>query len=530
MIGKEVCELFNVSSYKLHKWLDFYNKDFDFSNNEFTYEIIDFLKNNPFPSRSELLLSTYIKTFGSYENYKKHMIDTQKETFIEKYGDDYKQIVFHKKSLEGKIKKHGSLENAMLYMGEQIKKGRQNMTFEEKQLHYNHIKESCLKKYGVENVFRRNDVIEKANKSRKEYHNSDRFKNKINEYKVLINEFNNRTDIYSWERLRKELYPHSDDMIRICLDNLGIKKYKSVGNERLLYITEEEFKILKVYVCGHKEFGTSSLGEREISNFIKSICDYEILENDRKVIKPKELDIYVPLKNVAIEFNGLRYHSEQFCSDKNYHLNKTISCENKNIRLIHIFEDEWNTKKEICKSIISSSLDIYKRKISSEECIFKEISIDEYKNFTNENHIQGYSPAKYKYGLYYDNELVQCVGMSNSKFHENEFVLIRMCTKLNTQIVGGFTKLMKNANKNCISFIDRRLFDKNEYIKSGFTIDFFSKPNYNYVVQNKRMNRIHFQKYLENLRSSNNESFKLKIDNIFKIWDCGTIKVKYLIK
>jgi len=78
--------------------------------------------------------------------------------------------------------------------------------------------------------------------------------------------------------------------------------------------------------------------EIEIKNFLKSKnIEYEI--NDRKILKGKEIDIYIPEYNLAIEFNGLYWHSEIY-KDKNYHLNKTEECLKNNIQLIHIFEDE----------------------------------------------------------------------------------------------------------------------------------------------------------------------------------------------
>ena len=55
----------------------------------------------------------------------------------------------------------------------------------------------------------------------------------------------------------------------------------------------------------------------------------------------------MPKLHIAIEYNGLRWHSEEFNKDKNYHLNKLIKCNEKGIRLIQIFEDEWIEKQEI---------------------------------------------------------------------------------------------------------------------------------------------------------------------------------------
>ena len=134
-------------------------------------------------------------------------------------------------------------------------------------------------------------------------------------------------------------------------------------------------------------YNHTSISEKEISDFIKSICNYEILENDRNIISPKELDVYIPQKNLAIEFDGLYFHSTKFGKDSDYHLGKTLACEEKGIRLIHIFEDEWLFKRQIVESIIKSALGIYKQKIFARNCEVKEIDDKTFRNFCNENHI-----------------------------------------------------------------------------------------------------------------------------------------------
>ena len=109
--------------------------------------------------------------------------------------------------------------------------------------------------------------------------------------------------------------------------------------------------------------------EEELYQFVASIYKGNIIRNDRKVIKPKELDIYIPDLELAIEFDGLIFHSNYYKKKKNYHINKTLACLEKGIRLIHVFEDEWlfqNKKtKKILKDIIQKTED--KPQIISED-------------------------------------------------------------------------------------------------------------------------------------------------------------------
>ena len=96
--------------------------------------------------------------------------------------------------------------------------------------------------------------------------------------------------------------------------------------------------------------------ENELKEFIKSL-GLKFRENSRKIIPPYEIDIFIPSLNIAVEYNGLYWHSKEVLEKrledyKNYHLNKLEKCEEKGIRLIQIFEDEWiNNKEEIKEKI-----------------------------------------------------------------------------------------------------------------------------------------------------------------------------------
>ncbi len=93
-------------------------------------------------------------------------------------------------------------------------------------------------------------------------------------------------------------------------------------------------------------YNKMSRPEKEIVTFIKSFYSGEVLENSRKIIPPFELDIYIPEKKLAIEYNGLYWHSEEKGKDKHYHKNKYNLCKDKDIRLITIFEDEYLEGRE----------------------------------------------------------------------------------------------------------------------------------------------------------------------------------------
>lgn len=399
----------------------------------------------------------------------------------------------------------------------------------------NKILNTYKQKYGED---WKQEFNKRREKSIKEKYGDKNYRNKEKSNKTLIenrNKFAQENDYTEFTKIFNSNVEHSWKTLNYCLEKLNISliSYKTV-----LFIKNEDVDKLKNELEFQKKNWHTSNGEQEIYNFCNLYFN-DIVKNDRSVISPKELDIYIPSRNVAIEFNGLHYHNELFV-DKDYHLNKTIECENKNVRLIHIFEDEWLYKKDICKSIILSSCGIYERKIFARKCEIKELTTEEYRNFLNKNHLQGYTMSKYKIGLFYNNELVQCIGIGSSRFTKNEIELVRLCTKLNTQVIGGFSKLINYVCntyniKEIISYVDRRVFNGCGYKGANFEVIGYSKPSYQITKGLERFNRMTFQKknlqkILKQYDESLTEHQNCLNNQYYRIYDCGTIKVKYTYK
>ncbi len=97
-------------------------------------------------------------------------------------------------------------------------------------------------------------------------------------------------------------------------------------------------------ICDNQK--TVSIGEKEIANYIKSIYDGKIIENDRtQIINPKtgnylELDIFLPELNKAIEYNGKYWHTTY---KDNLKLKLSIE---KNIDLLIIEDEKWRKNKD----------------------------------------------------------------------------------------------------------------------------------------------------------------------------------------
>jgi hypothetical protein len=306
---------------------------------------------------------------------------------------------------------------------------------------------------------------------------------------------------------------------------------------------------VKCKKCGHEEEKTlsslerdsrcekcfplnvSSKPEQEIENFIRSLGITNIIRNSRKIIAPKELDVYIPDKNIAIEYNGLYWHSEKRINT-NSHLEKTELCLGKNISLFHIFSDEWINKQEILKSMISYKLGILNNKIPAKKCILKEITRKEASDFFDKCHIAGRpSNIKISFGLYYNDELVSCLAMKipykKKKTYEDSTVLenARFANKLNTVVIGGFSRLLKVIKKwaedkgyeKIKSFADRRFGEGNVYKTCGFSLIGKTAPNYWYADSDNRYFRTHF-------RAQNGKTEQeIAIENkVWRVYGCGS--------
>ena len=291
-------------------------------------------------------------------------------------------------------------------------------------------------------------------------------------------------------------------------------------------------KLFKLHNIEAK-FAKSSVGQLQIASYIESL-GLKVILNDRKLIKPLELDIVIPEKNIAIEYCGIYFHSETWGNkDRNYHLNKHQLANKQGYKLITIFENEWSSKQDIIKSILSIKLGVCKNKIYARKTYFKEVSYKDIKKFENDNHLQGTRPASRYYALYYNNEMVMSLTIGKSRFNKNiSNEIVRMTTKKYLNVIGGISKLIKNIKINdCLTYADKRYGDGNGYEKVGFVKLQDSSPNYFYFHKKDHStlhSRNKFQKHkIPNVDISKSEYENMLLQNYDRIWDCGN-SVYYL--
>jgi very-short-patch-repair endonuclease len=497
------------------------------------------------PGFTEKVKQTKLENFGD-ENYNNR--EQAKETCIEKYGvENPLQLEnFSNKIKETKKEKYGD--------GNFNNRDKASKTILEKygvehhlQLEefMNKMKETNFKKYGEEHAINNIEVHDKMLKTMQEKYGYNYFF-ESNEHK---------------DAQREKSIKHIEHLLMKGNLNFDFNNYTNtfLSDGKYRTFVKYEVKCNKcknvfstifnrtVPICRICNPIKYSKPEMDIKKILDEF-DIIYIQNTKKIIPPLELDFFIPDFNVAIEVNGNYYHSEISGErNKDYHLQKTKLCKEKGIKLIHIFDDEIRNKKEIVYSRLLNLLNKIDKKIFARKCEIREVTNKDKNNFLNENHIQGASVDSYRIGLYNEDELVSIMTFSKKrivtgfkKSKEGEFELNRFCSLINTNVVGGFERLLSYFKKNnqyssIISYADCRWsginFENTVYHKNGFNFLSQSKPSYFYLDTKDYLNRFHRFTYNKQtlLKEFNGDPSKteweLAQENGFdRIWDCGTMK------
>ena len=440
-----------------------------------------------------------------------------KQTNLERYGVEHPMLL---DSLKEKIKQT-NLENYGVEFALQsdiVKERAKQTNLDRYGVHHpmlldsikEKLKSTNLEKYGFEHALQCDDFKEKLRQT-----NINKYGTEFPTRSELIRKKNfeiaNHPDYIKYVDKKISLFKcHKGHNFEINSDN-----FSSRNNNNISICT----------ICNPIS-ESNSIKQKELYEFVNMNYNGNIIDSHKDKY---EIDVYLPELKLGFEFNGIYWHSDIY-KDKNYHINKTNYFKDKDIRIIHIWEDDWTFKQDIVKSQVKNLLGFSDR-IWARKCQIKEVDTKEAKLFLNNNHIQGFVNSNIKIGLYYNQELVSIMTFDKfegrKKLTDLEWNLNRFCNKIGYSIIGGASKLLKYfINKyspnRIISYADKDWSIGNLYEKLGFIIINESVPDYKYLVDKKRIHKSRFKKSKTGISESNL--------NIPKIWDCGKIKFELKTK
>lgn len=443
-----------------------------------------------------------INHFGSYVS--KEILEKTQQTCLKKYGKtSYSKLQeFKDKVAETKLKKYGSKtynnSKKMLHTKE-VKYGSKsynniNKIRETLKQKYNVVAPvqittvqkqqqlTCLKKYGVKSFLSTKSCSQQSKKQAYE--------------KMMNNSFD--IPAFSFDD-----YLKTRGVVELLFKCKRCNQiFSAIHNSGIHH---------RCPICYHY---VPSKTQFELTSFLKQFV--QIIENTRKVIVPYELDVYIPEKKIAIEFDGLYWHCDEVLNNKNYHLYKTKLCEKQGIQLIHIFENEWLKKKEIVKGYLKSLLGIYDKGIFNDfqiKTIDKQIS----EIFQNENSLSTID-SDVNLGLISNDELNYLMSFSKEQNKSNIWKIDNSCSKLGYSVsYENTSKLLnyfeENYHPKTITWIiDRRWGNGNLQKELGFKLIKTTKPEQHFWKGNVLNHNFKFE---TTINQDNNK--------YHTIYDCGKL-------
>jgi len=272
--------------------------------------------------------------------------------------------------------------------------------------------------------------------------------------------------------------------------------------------------------------------QSKIAEYIESL-GFEIKYNYRLGLGRQEVDIFIPSKNIAIEYHGLVWHSygttfPNNANERNPNIDKIKYdyLAEQGIQLITIWDIEWNNfiKQKIWISLLRNKLGLISKDniIGARKCHIREVSNADSKDFLEHNHLQGNNYSKVNLGLYYQDNLMALMTFKKDVTHRAEYELVRFCNKINYQVQGGASKLLKyferNYNPNSIlSYANKRWSDGNLYNSLNFEFVKHTDPSYFYYLDlNKTIHsRNSFQKHMLKNKLEIFDEDKTEMENMF---------------
>ena len=493
-----------------------------------------------YPLQSELVKdkwkATNLEKYGFEYGLQSEVIkDKTRATNLEKYGFEYiTQVEF----IRDKIKATNLVNYGFEYVSQsQIVKDK--------------VKATNLERYGVEYPIQSDIIMSKIKSTNMERYGfeyalqSEIIKDKFKitnlerygfEYAIQSKIIKDKAKKTNMERYGVEYSTQSH-----LLDNIHLMKSQEFWdefkdyNEIVDYFRDiVVFTTMRYYTRKYRpdlvNDGLISYPHRIINNFLTEL-NIEFVINTKEIITPKELDIFIVNHKLAIEVNGIYWHSEKQGRDNNYHLNKVNQCELKDITLLQFTDYDILNKTNIVFSMIKAELSLNEIINTTDTQI---VDIDDIlaETFYNDNCLQGYIEAEIHKGLTYNNELVAVISLTKLS---NENYFINYANKLNYNVIDSFQKLVKNSGciGKLIYHVDRNYSSGKFYEDNNWHLESIIPPNYYYtndyenLYHQTTIQKDKLEELLETYDDNLSELENMVANGYDVFWDCGTKVYSY---
>lgn len=263
-----------------------------------------------------------------------------------------------------------------------------------------------------------------------------------------------------------------------------------------------------------------SKAQIEVFDFVRQYA-LDALISTKDVIPPQDIDVYVPGK-LAVEFNGLYWHSEVRQPDRAFHAKKSSACAQTGVHLLHVWEDEWRDKREIVSSIIVSRLGVCQRRFMARKLTVKKLNVGERRDFFTANHLDGDVDSHVAWGLFDGVELVSAMSLrypQHRTAYPGMLEVGRFCTKTDTSVAGGLSRLISRAQREgftrLVTYVDTRFGDGHGYEEVGFKLHHTTGNRYWYTDFKNRFPREEYQ-----ARDGFTEDELAEMNGVVKIYGC----------
>jgi hypothetical protein len=239
-----------------------------------------------------------------------------------------------------------------------------------------------------------------------------------------------------------------------------------------------------------------SKGQLEVFNFVKTLAPDAVLEKpahelnsawtSRSGYKISRFDIYVPSKNLVIEYDGVWWHKGERFQSRNLKMFSLLKAHG--IRLFVVRDNEWQGDREKWKRHLRN-LFVCLETVRASSLALKRITPQAAADFYSRHHTQGKVTSGLTWALVGGEKIYAAMTFDRVKSRRGQVAskanleLTRFCVRSGFRIHGAASKLYSHLLRltkpdTVVSYSHNRWFSGQVYSALGFKCDGQVSPDY----------------------------------------------------